>query len=40
MYKIIGIGIALCTTGCSAIQTEIQVSYQSGGTSVTTTIRR
>jgi hypothetical protein len=40
MWKIIGIGIALCTTGCSHIQTEIQVSYHSGATSITTSIRR
>lgn len=29
-----------CCVGCAAVHTEVQVSYQSGGTTITTVMRR
>lgn len=37
---LLALAIATASTGCAAISTEVQISYQSGGTTVSTVIRR
>jgi len=38
--RIIVIVFAACCVGCAAVQTEVSVTYQHGGTTVTTSFRR
>lgn len=32
--------LSVCCVGCAAVQTEVAVTYQHGGTTVTTSFRR